>query len=90
MRELEGVQALLEAEEAVDDPPRMARSLLAGKAVACIVNAVDREHGEGGDDEPRPPTGGELGNSALIRGRGRPARRRSTPDTLAGAVTGSR
>ena len=51
MRELEGVRALLE--EAVDDPPRMARSLPAGKAVACLVNAVDRERREGGDDEPR-------------------------------------
>ena len=28
MRELEGAQALLEAEEALDDPLRMARSLL--------------------------------------------------------------
>jgi len=46
VRELEGAQALLEAEEAVDDPLRMARSLLAGKAVAGIVNAVDREHRE--------------------------------------------
>ena len=42
MRELEGAQALLEAGEAVDDPLRMARSLLVGKAVAGIVNAVDR------------------------------------------------
>jgi hypothetical protein len=46
MRKLEGAQALLEAEEAIDDPLRMARSLLAGKAVAGIVNAVDREHRE--------------------------------------------
>src|SRR6266699_3284967 len=46
VRELEGAQALLEAEEAVDDPLRMARSVLAGKAVAGIVNAVDREHRE--------------------------------------------
>jgi hypothetical protein len=46
MRELEGAQALLEAEETVDDPLRMARSLLAGKAVAGIVNPVDREHRE--------------------------------------------
>jgi hypothetical protein len=46
MRELEGAQALLEAEEAVDDPLRMARCLLAGKAVAGIVTAVDREHRE--------------------------------------------
>ena len=44
MRELEGVQALPEAEEAVDDPLWMARSLLAGKAVAGIVTAVDYEH----------------------------------------------
>jgi hypothetical protein len=36
MRELEGAQALFEAEEAVDDRLRMARSLLAGKAVAGI------------------------------------------------------
>jgi hypothetical protein len=35
MRELEGAQALFEAEEAVDDRQRMARSLLAGKAVAA-------------------------------------------------------
>jgi hypothetical protein len=41
MRELEGAQALFEAEEAVDDRLRMARSLLAGKAVAGIVNARD-------------------------------------------------
>jgi hypothetical protein len=46
MRELEGAQALLEAEEAVDDPLRMARCLLAGKALAGIVVAVDREHRE--------------------------------------------
>ena len=46
MRELEGAQALFEAEEAVDDRLRMARSLLAGKAVAGIVNAVDRKHRE--------------------------------------------
>jgi len=46
MREFEGAQALLEAEEVVDDPLPMARSLLAGKAVAGIVNAVDREHRE--------------------------------------------
>ena len=46
MREFEGAQALLEAEEAVDDPLRMTRSLLAGKAVDGIVNAVDREHRE--------------------------------------------
>ena len=46
MRELEGAQALLEAEEAVDDPLRMARCLLAGKALAGIVTAVDREHRE--------------------------------------------
>jgi len=41
-----GAQALLEAEEAVDDPLRMARSLPAGKATGGIVNAVDREHRE--------------------------------------------
>ena len=46
MRELEGPRALLEAEEAVDDRLRMARSLLAGKAVAGIVNVVDRAHRE--------------------------------------------
>jgi len=46
MRELERAQALLEAEEAVDDPLRMARCLLAGKALAGIVTAVDREHRE--------------------------------------------
>ena len=46
VRELEGAQALLEAEEAIDDPLRMARSLPAGKAVAGIVNVVDREHRE--------------------------------------------
>jgi hypothetical protein len=46
MLELEGAQALLEAEEAVDDPLRMTRCLLAGKAVAGIVTAVDREHRE--------------------------------------------
>jgi hypothetical protein len=44
--ELEGAQALLEAEEAVDDPLRMTRCLLAGKAVAGIVTAVGREHRE--------------------------------------------
>ena len=41
MREFEGAQALLKAEEAVDDPLPMARSLLASKAVAGIVNALD-------------------------------------------------
>ena len=55
MRELEGAQALLEAEEAVDDPLPMARSPLAGKArlawaIACwnrcsrsqpVTDAVD-------------------------------------------------
>ena len=46
MRELEGAQALPEAEEAIDDPLRMARCPLAGKAVAGIVTAVDREHRE--------------------------------------------
>ena len=34
------------SEEAIDDPLRMARCLLAGKAVAGIVDAVDREHRE--------------------------------------------
>jgi hypothetical protein len=34
------------AEEVVDNRPRMTRSLLAGKAVAGIVNAVDHEHRE--------------------------------------------
>jgi hypothetical protein len=46
MRELEGAQALLEAKRPPKDPLRMARSLLAGKAVAGIVNAVDRDHRE--------------------------------------------
>ena len=46
MRELEGAQALFEAEEAVDDQLRMARFLLAGKAVAGSVDAVDRKHRE--------------------------------------------
>jgi hypothetical protein len=32
------------SEEAIDDRLRMARCLLAGKAVAGIVDAVDREH----------------------------------------------
>jgi len=41
MRELEGAPALVEAEEAVDDPLRMARCLLAGKAVASSA-AVQR------------------------------------------------
>jgi hypothetical protein len=44
VRELEGAEALREAEEAVDDPLRMARCPLAGKAVAGIVTAVDCEH----------------------------------------------
>ena len=35
-----------QSEEAVDDPLRMARCLLAGKAVAGIVTGVDREHRE--------------------------------------------
>jgi hypothetical protein len=34
------------SEEAIDDRLRMARCLLAGKAVAGIVDAVDREHRE--------------------------------------------
>ena len=42
--EFEGAQALPEAEETVDDPLRMARCPLVGKAVADIVAAVDREH----------------------------------------------
>jgi len=46
MRELEGAKALLEAEEAIDDPLRMARCPLAGKAVPGIVDAVDRKHRE--------------------------------------------
>jgi hypothetical protein len=46
LRELEGAQALLDAEEAVDDPLRMTRYLLAGKALAGTVLAVDREHRE--------------------------------------------
>jgi hypothetical protein len=36
----------------------MARSLLAGKAVAGIFNAADRGHREVGDGEPRPSAGG--------------------------------
>ena len=46
MGDLDGAQALPEAKEAVDDRLRMARCVLAGKAVAGIVNAVDREHRE--------------------------------------------
>jgi hypothetical protein len=46
MRELEGAQAMLDAEEAIDDPLRMARYLLAGKALAGNVISVDREHRE--------------------------------------------
>jgi hypothetical protein len=46
MRDLEGAQALLEAEEAVDDPLRMARYLLAGKALAGTVITIDRDHRE--------------------------------------------
>ena len=34
------------SEEAIDEPLRMARCLLAGKAVAGIVDAVDCEHRE--------------------------------------------
>ena len=81
MRELEGAQALLEAEETVDDPLRMALSLLAGKAVAGIVNAVDREHREV-VTTTAPPDGRGPGYSALSLERRRPARRRLTPDTL--------
>src|SRR5258708_34434263 len=80
MRELEGAQALLEAEEAVDDQLRMARCLLAGKAVAGIVTAVDREHREVVTTNRAPRRA--AGHSALILERRRPARRRSTPDTL--------
>ena len=39
-------RALNAALNLLHDPLRMARSLLAGKAVAAIVNAVDREHCE--------------------------------------------
>jgi hypothetical protein len=55
VRELEGSYALLEAKRpsmarcgwpAADGPLRMARGPLAGKAVAGIVDAVDREHRE--------------------------------------------
>ena len=49
----------------------MTRCLLAGKAVAGSVDAVGRKAPRGGDDEPRPPTGGEPGYSALILGRRR-------------------
>jgi hypothetical protein len=34
------------SEEAIDDPLRMARCLLAGKAVAGVVTAVDCKHRE--------------------------------------------
>jgi proline dehydrogenase len=37
-------QALLEAEEAIADPLRMARCLLAGKAVTDIVTAAAGSH----------------------------------------------
>ncbi len=82
MRELEGAQALLEAEEAVDDPLRMARCLLAGKALAGIVTAVDREHREvvTTNRARRRAAGRAIARS--FWGRRRPARRRSTPDTL--------
>ena len=46
LRELEGAQALMDAQEAVDDPLRMARYLLAGKALAGTVVAVDRAYRE--------------------------------------------
>ena len=46
MWELEVRPSAARSEEAGDDPLRMARSLLAGKAVAGIVTAVDREHRE--------------------------------------------
>jgi len=46
LNEYERAQALLEAEEAVDDPLRMAPVLLAGKAVAGEVIRVDEERRE--------------------------------------------
>ena len=46
MRDLEDAQSLLDAEEAVDDPMRMARYLLAGKALTGTVVSIDRDHRE--------------------------------------------
>ena len=51
MRELEGARALPEAEEAVDDPLRMARSLLAGTSQRspALTHRVPRVPGQDPD-----------------------------------------